>query len=86
MFSFVNGTLFISTMQAIRQQVPGDFLEAGVWRGGVSLLARQVLTIEQQHERKVILADSFDGAFVKRFFKNNNKQLRLAVCGELERQ
>lgn len=67
MFLLLKAALFfICAVQAIHQQVPGDFLEAGVWRGGLSLLARQVLTTEQQRDRKVTLADSFDGAFVER--------------------
>ena len=41
--------------------VPGDFLEAGVWRGGCCILMRAVLEAHDCRERKVWLADSFKG-------------------------
>lgn len=47
--------------QAIDQNVAGDILEAGVWRGGASILARAVLASYGVTERRVIVADSFQG-------------------------
>lgn len=47
--------------QALAQGVPGDILEAGVWRGGASILARAVLAAHGATNRNVILADSFKG-------------------------
>ena len=41
--------------------VPGDFLEAGVWRGGACILLRAVLEAHGDAGRKVWLADSFEG-------------------------
>ena len=41
--------------------VPGDFLEAGVWRGGASIFARAVLAVYGEGDRCVWLADSFQG-------------------------
>jgi O-methyltransferase len=41
--------------------VPGDFLECGVWRGGSSIFARGVLKAHGVTDRKVWLADSFEG-------------------------
>jgi O-methyltransferase len=41
--------------------VPGDILEAGVWRGGASLFARAVLAERGVTDRRVLVADSFRG-------------------------
>lgn len=45
----------------VRNDVPGDFLEAGVWRGGASMYARRVLDTLGAHDRKVWVCDSFEG-------------------------
>jgi len=47
--------------RAIDDGVPGDILEAGVWRGGASILARAVLASRGVTDRRVIVADSFEG-------------------------
>jgi hypothetical protein len=47
--------------QAIDEGIPGDILEAGVWRGGASILARAVLASYGVTDRRVIVADSFEG-------------------------
>ena len=41
--------------------VPGDLIEAGVWRGGVTILMRAVLAAYGIEDRRVIVADSFRG-------------------------
>lgn len=41
--------------------VPGDLFEAGVWRGGASILMRGVLEAHGDADRHVWLADSFQG-------------------------
>ena len=41
--------------------IPGDFIETGVWRGGASILMRAVLAAYGIENRKVIVADSFEG-------------------------
>ena len=43
------------------KNVPGDFLEAGVWRGGCCILMRAVLAAHDCRDRTVWLADSFQG-------------------------
>lgn len=48
-------------LNMIDAQVPGDFVECGVWRGGSSLFARGVLKALNVHDRKVHLVDSFEG-------------------------
>ncbi len=41
--------------------IPGDLIETGVWRGGASILMRAVLHIYGVRDRKVFVADSFEG-------------------------
>lgn len=41
--------------------IPGDFIEAGVWRGGDSIFMRAMLKAYNITDRKVWLADSFAG-------------------------
>lgn len=45
----------------LENHVPGDLLEAGVWRGGCCILMRAVLEAYACNDRKVWLADSFRG-------------------------
>lgn len=44
----------------IRRQVPGDALEAGVWRGGMAIFMRGVLKA-MGDQKRVWVADSFEG-------------------------
>lgn len=45
----------------VKEQIPGDILEAGVWRGGASIYARGVLKAFGISDRTVYVADSFQG-------------------------
>lgn len=45
----------------IRNEIPGDLLEAGVWRGGIGIFMRALLAAEGDTTRRVWLADSFRG-------------------------
>lgn len=45
----------------VRDSVPGDLIEAGVWRGGASIWMRAVLKTLGVRDRIVWLADSFQG-------------------------
>jgi O-methyltransferase len=45
----------------LRRGIPGDFVEAGVWRGGAAILMRAVLAAYGDRTRRVWLADSFQG-------------------------
>jgi len=47
--------------RVIRAGVPGDFMEAGVWRGGACIMMRAVLKAYHVTDRRVIAADSFAG-------------------------
>ena len=46
---------------AVRENIPGDFIETGVWRGGACIMMRAVLAAYDVRDRKVICADSFEG-------------------------
>lgn len=48
-------------LQALSENVPGDLVETGVWRGGASILMKAVLAALEEHERKVWVVDSFQG-------------------------
>ena len=45
----------------LAEDVPGDLVECGVWRGGASILMRAVLAAHGDKTRCVWLADSFAG-------------------------
>jgi O-methyltransferase len=45
----------------IREDVPGDLIETGVWRGGATIFMRGVLKAHGDTTRKVWCADSFQG-------------------------
>lgn len=45
----------------LREAIPGDFLEAGVWRGGIAILMRGILHAYGVTDRVVWVADSFEG-------------------------
>lgn len=42
-------------------RIPGDVMECGVWRGGAGILMAGYLRIHDIPERRVLLADSFEG-------------------------
>lgn len=41
--------------------VPGDLIETGVWKGGMTVLMRGILKAHRVNDRKVWVADSFQG-------------------------
>lgn len=47
--------------QVLRDDVPGDLIETGVWRGGASIFMRAVLLAYGNVTRTVWVADSFEG-------------------------
>jgi hypothetical protein len=46
---------------AIREKIEGDLIETGVWRGGACIFMRAVLAAYGVNDRKVYVADSFEG-------------------------
>jgi hypothetical protein len=49
------------TESVLGNNIPGDLMETGVWRGGACILMRAVLDAYRVTDRKVWLADSFEG-------------------------
>jgi Macrocin-O-methyltransferase (TylF) len=49
------------TEDVLKNGVPGDFIETGVWRGGACILMRAVLKAYGIADRRVWVADSFRG-------------------------
>jgi O-methyltransferase len=45
----------------LREQVPGDLIETGVWRGGSVIFMRGMLRARGATDRNVWVADSFEG-------------------------
>lgn len=45
----------------LRDGVPGDLIETGVWRGGATIFMRGILRAYDDHTRSVWVADSFQG-------------------------
>lgn len=43
------------------KRVPGDLLEAGIWRGGAVILMRALIDAYEMADRRVFAADSFAG-------------------------
>jgi O-methyltransferase len=44
-----------------QKSVPGDFMEAGIWRGGAVILMRALIDAYEMANRRVFAADSFAG-------------------------
>ncbi len=45
----------------LENNIPGDFIETGVWRGGACIYARAIIKAFGDKKRKVWVADSFEG-------------------------
>lgn len=45
----------------VKHNIPGHFIETGVWRGGASIFAASLFRVLHQSSRFVILCDSFQG-------------------------
>jgi O-methyltransferase len=48
-------------VDVLKKDIPGDFIETGVWRGGACIFMRAILKAFEDKERKVWAADSFSG-------------------------
>lgn len=48
-------------LDVLRHQIPGDFIETGVWRGGAVIFMRAALKAFEVTDRIVWAADSFQG-------------------------
>ncbi|MEI8341754.1 MAG: TylF/MycF/NovP-related O-methyltransferase [Verrucomicrobiota bacterium] len=47
--------------EVLKNEVPGDFIETGAWRGGSTILMAALLKAYGETSRKVWVADSFEG-------------------------
>ncbi|RMH68590.1 MAG: macrocin O-methyltransferase [Gemmatimonadetes bacterium] len=47
--------------EIIKNDIPGDLIECGVWHGGVCIFMRGVLAVHEISDRTVWVADSFEG-------------------------
>ena len=47
--------------RTLSENVPGDYIETGVWRGGACIVMRGVLEAYDVRDRQVLCADSFEG-------------------------
>jgi O-methyltransferase len=45
----------------LRENIPGDLIETGVWRGGCCILMKAILTAHGDMNRRIYVADSFQG-------------------------
>lgn len=47
--------------EVLKNNVPGDFIETGVWKGGTCIFMRAMLSVNHITDRSVWVADSFQG-------------------------
>ena len=47
--------------RVLEDQIPGDLIETGVWRGGSCIYMRAILAAHEISDRTVWVADSFEG-------------------------
>lgn len=45
----------------LREHIPGDLIETGAWRGGMTIFMRALLKVHGDETRSVWVADSFEG-------------------------
>lgn len=55
------GNLRAAVEHVLKNRIPGDLIETGVWRGGACILMRAVLKAYDVTDRIVWVADSFEG-------------------------
>src|SRR5512147_1897752 len=83
-FSMIGALRMLQLQRAaeflIERGIPGDFIETGVWRGGACILMRAVLAAHGVTDRRVWVADSFQGLpppDVRRYPKDAGNQLSM---------
>ncbi len=71
--------------QALKDDIPGDLIETGVWRGGAVIFMRGVLEAYGVRDRQVWVADSFCG-LPRADYDRYPKETRLEFnrCSQLE--
>lgn len=54
-------SLYQSVNYVLKNEIPGAFIECGVWRGGSSMLVAQLLSRRGIIDRTIVLYDTFEG-------------------------
>ena len=54
-------TLYLSVKYVLENDLEGDFVECGVWRGGSSMLIATYLKLKGRDDKKIFLYDTFEG-------------------------
>jgi O-methyltransferase len=54
-------SLYQSVQYVIKNNIPGDFVECGVWKGGSAMLIAKTLVASNITNRKIYLYDTFEG-------------------------
>lgn len=54
-------SLYKAVNYILENNIPGDFIECGVWKGGSALLIAKMLADKNIVDRKVILYDTYEG-------------------------
>lgn len=54
-------SLYRAVNYVLQNNIPGDFVECGVWKGGSALLMAKMLSRLPGNNRKVILYDTYEG-------------------------
>lgn len=63
----------------LREQIQGDFIETGIWRGGACIFMRGILRAYEIKDRTVWAADSFDGVPPPRLPQDSKLDLSKSV-------
>ena len=63
----------------LKENVPGDFIETGIWRGGACIFMRGILKAYDVRDRFVWCADSFDGVPEPSLPQDSNLNLSKSV-------
>jgi hypothetical protein len=53
--------LYKAVLYVLRNNIEGDFIECGVWRGGSSMLIAKMLNQRQVNNKKLFMFDTFEG-------------------------
>ena len=54
-------SLYQAVEYVLKNNIPGDFVECGVWRGGSSMLIARIMELRNIRNRKIYLYDTFEG-------------------------
>lgn len=67
--------LYFSVKYILKNNIPGDFVECGVWKGGSSMLVALMLKKENAVDRKIYLYDTFAGMTEPGYYDGEEEKL-----------